>query len=110
MTVDYRTAGLTDRQDEIEAYTTLQTDSPYADLSPRSRLIVTYALCGFANVGSLGTQIGVLSQIAPGRGRDVSQLAISALLAGALSTFASASITGLLITDQAAFTNPSNVS
>ncbi|KAL9007041.1 MAG: hypothetical protein Q9188_000245 [Gyalolechia gomerana] len=82
---------------EFVAYTNLQTDPAYADLSPRSRLIATYALCGFANLGSLGTQIGVLSQIAPGRGGDVSRLAISALVAGALSTLTSASIAGLKV-------------
>ncbi|KAI4205162.1 MAG: hypothetical protein LQ346_001495 [Caloplaca aetnensis] len=92
---------------EFVAYTSLQTDPAYADLSPRSRLIATYALCGFANIGSLGTQIGVLSQIAPRRSGDVSRLAVSALIAGALSTLTSASIAGLLVTDQAAFTSPS---
>lgn len=91
---------------EFVAYTALQTDPAYASLSPRSRLIVTYALCGFANIGSLGTQIGVLSQIAPGRGGDVSRLALSALISGALSTFTSASIAGLLVTDQAAYFTP----
>ena len=91
---------------EFVAYTALQTDPAYADLSPRSRLIATYALCGFANIGSLGTQIGVLSQIAPGRSGDVSRLAVSALVAGALSTFTSANIAGLLIQDQAAYLSP----
>ncbi|KAL8696541.1 MAG: hypothetical protein Q9201_007608 [Fulgogasparrea decipioides] len=95
---------------EFVAYTKLQTDPAYADLSPRSRLIATYALCGFANIGSLGTQIGVLSQIAPGRGGDVSRLAVSALIAGALSTLTSASIAGLLVTDQAAYFTPSAAS
>ena len=95
---------------EFVAYTALQTDPKYADLSPRSRLIATYALCGFANIGSLGTQIGVLSQIAPGRSADVSRLALSALIAGALSTFTSASIAGLLVTDQAAYFTPSAAS
>ncbi|KAL9071410.1 MAG: hypothetical protein Q9161_004269 [Pseudevernia consocians] len=95
---------------EFVAYTALQTDSTYENLSPRSRLIATYALCGFANIGSLGTQIGVLSQIAPGRGGDVSRLALSALISGALSTFTSASIAGLLVTDQAAYFTPSAAS
>ena len=93
-------------QNEFVAYTRLQTDPAYGDLSPRSVLIATYALCGFANLGSLGTQIGVLSQIAPSRAGDVSRLAVSALIAGALSTFTSASIAGLLVTDQAAFSAP----
>jgi len=80
----------------------LTTDPEYADLSPRSRLIATYSLCGFGNIGSLGTQIGVLSQIAPGRTGDVSRLAFSALITGILSTLSSAAIAGLLITDQSA--------
>jgi concentrative nucleoside transporter, CNT family len=91
---------------EFVAYDALQTSAKYADLSPRSRLIATYSLCGFGNVGSLGTQIGVLSQIAPGRSGDVSKLALSALISGIISTLSSASIAGLLVTDQAAFFNP----
>ncbi|KZF24342.1 hypothetical protein L228DRAFT_228305 [Xylona heveae TC161] len=83
------------------------TDLLKTDLAPRSRLIVTYALCGFANLGSLGTQIGVLSQVAPGRSGDISRVAVSALFSGVLSTFISASIAGLLVTDQAAFTSSS---
>ena len=99
----------TQPQNEFVAYTALQHDPLYADLSPRSRLIATYALCGFANIGSLGTQIGVLSQIAPGRSGDVSRLAVSALLAGAISTLTSASVAGLLVTDQAQFFTPGKV-
>ena len=92
---------------EFVAYNYLTQDSKYADLSPRSRLIATYALCGFANFGSLGTQIGVLSQIAPGRAGDVSKVALSALFSGALSTLTSASIAGLLVTDQKTYTKSS---
>ena len=55
---------------------------------------------GFGNFGSLGTQIGVLSQIAPSRAGDVSKVALSALFSGVLSTLTSASVAGLLITDQ----------
>lgn len=82
----------------------LTGDKAYLALSPRSQLIATYALCGFGNIGSLGTQIGVLSQIAPGRAGDVSRLAISALITGVLSTLSSASIAGLVIQDQSNFT------
>ncbi|KAK2757637.1 hypothetical protein FQN54_004606 [Arachnomyces sp. PD_36] len=85
---------------EFVAYSMLQSDPEYADLSPRSRLIATYALCGFANIGSLGNQIGVLAQLAPARSGDVSRVAVSAMLTGALSTLSSASIAGLLVTDQ----------
>lgn len=85
---------------EFVAYNDLMGPE-YKDLSPRSRLIVTYALCGFANVGSLGNQIGVLTQLAPERGGDVSSIALSAMLTGALSTFTSAAVAGLLIQDEA---------
>ncbi|PNS20890.1 Solute carrier family 28 member 3 [Sphaceloma murrayae] len=87
-------------QNEFVAYAALTSDPAYAGLSDRSRLIATYALCGFGNLGSLGTQIGVLSQISPGRSGDVSRVAISALVAGIFSTLSSASIAGLVVTDQ----------
>jgi CNT family concentrative nucleoside transporter len=93
---------------EFVAFAKLQAidpkDAAYRDLSPRSRLIATYALCGFGNIGSLGTQIGVLSQISPGRSGDVSRLALSALISGVISTLTSASIAGLIIQDQTQFT------
>jgi len=95
---------------EFVAYSRLQTDIAYADLSDRSRLIATYALCGFANIGSLGTQIGVLQQVAPGRGGDVAKLALSALVSGTISTLTSASVAGLVITDQKNFFTSSTAS
>jgi concentrative nucleoside transporter, CNT family len=92
---------------EFVAFSTLQAkedpDSPYHKLSPRSRLIATYAVCGFGNIGSLGTQIGVLSQISPGRSGDVSRLALSALISGVISTLTSASVAGLVVTNQAQY-------
>ncbi|KAI5294928.1 hypothetical protein KEM52_002837 [Ascosphaera acerosa] len=91
--------GLKLMTNEFVAYTDL-TGPDYADLSPRSRLIATYALCGFANVGSLGNQIGILSQLAPDRAGDVSEIAFSAMLTGALSTFTSAAVAGMLIKDE----------
>lgn len=93
-------------QNEFVAYSDLQTNAEYAGLSPRSRLIATYALCGFGNLGSLGTQIGVLSQISPGRSGDVSRVAMSALISGIISTLTSASIAGLIVTDQRTFFTP----
>ncbi|KAG0786220.1 hypothetical protein G6F57_008989 [Rhizopus arrhizus] len=66
-------------------------------LSSRSELVATYALCGFANFGSVGTQVGVLSTLAPNRSGDVAKLAISALICGTLSTWLSASIAGMLV-------------
>jgi CNT family concentrative nucleoside transporter len=68
-----------------------------SQLSVRSQLVTTYALCGFANFGSVGMQVGVLSALAPARSGDIAQLAISALICGSLSTWLSASIAGMLI-------------
>jgi CNT family concentrative nucleoside transporter len=79
--------------------------SEYHGLSPRSRVIATYALCGFGNIGSLGTQIGVLSQISPGRSGDVSRLALSALISGVFSTLSSATVAGLVVVDQGKFSS-----
>jgi len=99
-----RLLGLKVIVNEFAAFDLLSSEAMQEALSPRSKLIATYSLCGFGNIGSLGTQIGVLSQIAPGRSGDVSRLAISALLTGVLSTLSSASIAGLIVSDQAAFT------
>lgn len=68
-------------------------------LLERSRVIATYACCGFGNIGSLGNQIGVLAQIAPGRSGDVSRVAVSALISGIIATLSSASIAGMLYTE-----------
>ncbi|KAJ6264357.1 hypothetical protein Dda_0502 [Drechslerella dactyloides] len=88
---------------EFVAFQRLTTD--YKDIEGRSKLIATFALCSFANIGSLGTQIGVLSQVAPGRGGDIAELAVSALITGALSTFSSAAIAGMIITDESHYIN-----
>lgn len=92
-------------QNEFVAYDSLQHSAAYANLSPRSRVIATYALCGFANIGSLGNQIGVLAQLAPSRAGDISRVALSAMLTGAVSTLTSAAIAGLLIMDEGEYTS-----
>ncbi|MEK7246640.1 MAG: nucleoside transporter C-terminal domain-containing protein, partial [Pseudomonadota bacterium] len=57
-----------------------------AELSPRSRLIMTYALCGFANFGSLGIMIGGLATIAPDRRAEIVALAPKTIVSGTLAT------------------------
>ncbi|KAF8626833.1 hypothetical protein AX15_004664 [Amanita polypyramis BW_CC] len=78
---------------EFVAYTTLQgivkSDNP---LSPRAYTIASYALCGFANLGSLGIQIGVLSALAPSRGKVIARIAPSAMICGFISTLQTAGI------------------
>lgn len=83
---------------EFVAFDALQSEA-FADLSERSRLIATYACCGFGNIGSLGIQIGVLSQLAPKRTPDVLRVAVSALICGIIATLTSASIAGMLYVD-----------
>jgi CNT family concentrative nucleoside transporter len=65
-------------------------------LSPRSRLIMTYALCGFANLGSLGIMIGGLVAMVPSRREDIVQLGPRTLVAGTLATLMTAAVVGLL--------------
>lgn len=74
----------------------LKPDSPVA-LSERSKVILTYALCGFANFSSIGIQIGGIGEMAPSRRAELAQLGIRAMLGGALANFMTACIAGILI-------------
>ena len=67
-----------------------------AAFSPRSRLIITYALCGFANLGSLGIMIGGLVAMAPGRNADIMALGPHSLLVVFFASLLSAAIVGAL--------------
>ncbi|KAI8994069.1 Na+ dependent nucleoside transporter C-terminus-domain-containing protein [Trametes punicea] len=71
---------------EFVGYTDLQaimnSDNP---LSQRAYTIASYALCGFANLGSLGIQVGVLSALAPSRARIIARIAASAMICGFIS-------------------------
>lgn len=64
--------------------------------SARSQLILAYALCGFANISSIGIMLGGLTALAPSRRGDLAKLATRALLAGSLATFQTAQIASLL--------------
>ena len=68
-----------------------------ASLSPRSRLIMTYAMCGFANLGSLGIMIGGLGVLVPERRTEIVGLGMKSILAGTLATLMTGAIAGLLI-------------
>ncbi|KAJ4468265.1 Na+ dependent nucleoside transporter C-terminus-domain-containing protein [Lentinula aciculospora] len=85
-------------ENEFAAYTELIALQKTSDaLSQRGFTIATYALCGFANLGSLGIQIGVLSAMAPTRARIISRVAFSAMLCGFISTLQTAGIAGMLV-------------
>ena len=63
---------------------------------PRTALILTYALSGFANFSSIGIQLGGISSIAPGRRSDLAKLSFRAMIGGMLTTFMTACIAGIL--------------
>ena len=81
---------------ELIAYLEL-AKLPASALSERSRLIVTYALCGFANLGSLGIMVGGLVAMAPDRKAEILELAPRAVLIGAMSTMLAAAVVGLVV-------------
>jgi CNT family concentrative nucleoside transporter len=66
-------------------------------LSGRSITIATYALCGFANFGSLGIMIAGISGMAPGRRHDLARLGIRSIISGSLAAFLTATIAGILV-------------
>jgi CNT family concentrative nucleoside transporter len=81
---------------ELLAYLELAA-LPQTALSERSRLIMTYALCGFANFGSLGIMIGGLGAMAKDRRGEIVALGMKSVLAGTLSTLMTGAVVGLLI-------------
>ena len=79
---------------EFVAYADLAKHLP--DLLPESRLIATYALCGFANFSSIAIQIGGIGGLAPNRRADLARLGLRAVLGGSIATFMTATIAGVL--------------
>jgi|TARA_B110000263_G_scaffold224243_1_gene214510 CNT family concentrative nucleoside transporter len=66
-------------------------------ISERSSIIASYALCGFANFGSIGIQLGGIGAMAPERRNDLSNLVMKAMIGGTLASWLTASIAGILI-------------
>ena len=66
-------------------------------LQDKSLIIVTYALCGFANFASIGIQIGGISAIAPGQRKNLTTLAFKAMIGGTIAAFLTAIIAGVLV-------------
>ncbi len=80
---------------ELVAYSFLGAQKSMLD--PRSFTIATFALCGFANISSIGIQIGGIGALAPNRRNDLARLGLRALLAGTMANLMSAAIVGILI-------------
>jgi CNT family concentrative nucleoside transporter len=67
------------------------------EILPRSFVISSFALCGFANISSIGIQLGGIGALAPERRHDLARLGVKALLAGTLANYLSACIAGILL-------------
>jgi CNT family concentrative nucleoside transporter len=82
---------------EFIAYGQLAELMATGALAPRSAVIASYALCGFANFGSLAILLGGIGGLAPGRRPEVARLGLRAILAGSLATFMTGCVAGILI-------------
>ena len=82
---------------ELIAYSNLSELINNNEISKRTAIIASYALCGFANFGSIGIQLGGIGGIAPERRKDLSTLAFKAMLGGALASWLTATIAGCLL-------------
>ena len=80
---------------EVIAYIALGAQR--AALAPRSFTIATFALCGFANLGSIGMQIGGIGALVPERRNDLARLGVRAMLAGTMANLISAAIAGMFL-------------
>ncbi len=80
---------------EVVAYISLGAQK--ATLAPRSFTIATFALCGFANLGSIGIQIGGIGALIPERRNELARLGVRAMLAGTMANLISAAIAGIFL-------------
>ena len=82
---------------ELVAYGDLQNLIRDGMISERSAIISTYALCGFSNFASIGIQLGGIGAMAPERKKDLAKLVTKAMFAGAIASWLTATIAGLLL-------------
>jgi len=81
---------------ELIAYVDLAALDPSA-LAPRSRLIMVYAMCGFANFGSLGIMLGGMTTMVPERRAEIMSLGLKSIVAGTLATCLTGATVGMLV-------------
>jgi len=82
---------------EFLAYEDLRALMDAGAVAPRSAVILSYALCGFANFGSLAILLGGVGSIAPERRADLARLGLRSILAGTLATLMTGCVAGLLL-------------
>lgn len=83
---------------EFLAY--IQLSGVQSKISLRTNMILTYALCGFANFSSIGIQLGGIGGIAPERRPDLARLGLRAMIGGTLAAFMTACVAGFLLSDE----------
>ncbi|MEI6508164.1 MAG: nucleoside transporter C-terminal domain-containing protein [Bacteroidota bacterium] len=82
---------------EFVAYSNLSPMIVHQTLQPKSLVIVSFALCGFANFSSIAIQVGGIGELAPSRRSDLAKLGFKALFCGTLASYLSATIAGILM-------------
>jgi concentrative nucleoside transporter, CNT family len=82
---------------EFVAYLDLSTLLKTGTLQPKTVLITSFALCGFANFSSIAIQVGGIGQLAPERRKDLATLGFRALICGTLASYLSATLAGMLM-------------
>ncbi len=84
---------------EVIGYIDLQglMADPNVNLSPKSIIIATYALCGFSNFSSIGIQIGGISSLAPSQRPTLTELGVKALIGGTIACFITGAIAGIVV-------------
>ena len=82
---------------ELVAYSNLSDLVNNNLISNRSAVIASYALCGFANFSSIGIQLGGIGGMAPNKRKDLSKIAMKAMIGGAIASWLTATVAGLLI-------------
>jgi len=82
---------------ELIAYGDLKDIIAEGQISERTAIIASYALCGFANFGSIGIQLGGIGGMAPERKKDLAKLVTKAMVGGALASWLTATVAGILI-------------
>jgi len=82
---------------EFVAYLDLSKLLKAGVLHPKTVLITSFALCGFANFSSIAIQVGGIGQLAPERRKDLATLGFRALICGTLASYLSATLAGMLM-------------
>ena len=82
---------------EFVAYSQLADAIGVGSLQPKTIVMATFALCGFANLSSIGIQIGGIGPLAPERTGEIASLGLRAVLAGTLANLMTATIAGVLL-------------